>query len=100
MKKDNLEIIQENVQYKKVKEHLEDKCTAVSQEAKILKEVSGNQSTTIGGLRSTLDLKQKVNDHVCKQLDEAKQEILVKDQEEVRMKMTVMNSTSFVESLK
>jgi hypothetical protein len=47
-----------------------------------------------------LDPKQKVNDHVCKQLDEAKQEILVKDQEEVRMKMTVMNSTSFVESLK
>lgn len=100
MKKDNLQIIQENVQYKKVKEHLADKYTAASQEAQILKEVSGNQSSTIGGLRSTLALKQKVNDHVCKQLVEAKQEILVKDQEEVRMKMTVMNSTSFVESLK
>ena len=33
LKKANLEIIQENVDYKKVKEHLEDKFTAVSQEA-------------------------------------------------------------------
>ena len=65
-----------------------------------MKEVSGNQSSTIGGLRTTLDLKQKVNDEVCKKLDEAKQEILVKEQEEVRMKMSVTNSTSFVESLK
>ena len=47
-----------------------------------------------------MELKQSVNDHVCKQLDEANHKILIKDQEEVRMKMTVTNSTSFVESLK